>query len=115
MDVYEDLNINPNLIEKYITKKTKAIMPVHWTGRMCNMQKIKLIAKKHKLFIIEDAAQAMGATYKNKFLVTIGGMGGFSFYGNKIITPGEGGVVFFTHSKLKNKIYSLKNHGSKKN
>ena len=56
----------------------------------------------------------MGAKYKNKFLGTIGDMGGFSFYGNKIITTGEGGVVFFKNSKLKNKIYSLKNHGRPK-
>ena len=61
VDVNEDLNINPDLIEKSITKKTKAIMPVHWTGRVCDMKKIIKIAKKHNLHVIEDAAQAMGA------------------------------------------------------
>ena len=58
VDVGDDLNINPDLIEKAITKKTKAIMPVHWTGRVSNMDKIVKIAKKHNLVIIEDAAQA---------------------------------------------------------
>ena len=64
VDVGEDLNINPDLIEKAITKKTKAILPVHWTGRMANMEKILKIAKKYKLIVIEDAAQAMGAYFK---------------------------------------------------
>ena len=61
VDVKNDLNINPDLIEKAITKKTKAILPIHWTGRLCNMEKILKIAKKYNLTVIEDAAQAMGA------------------------------------------------------
>ena len=66
VDVDEDLNIDPNLIEKAITKKTKAIMPVHWTGRVCQMDKIIKIAKKYKISVIEDAAQVMGSYYKRK-------------------------------------------------
>ena len=66
VDVDDDLNINPDLIEKAITNKTKAIMPVHWTGRVCRMDKILKIAKKYNLIIIEDSAQAMGAYYKKK-------------------------------------------------
>ena len=61
VDVGDDLNINPDLIEEAITKNTKAIMPVHWTGRVCKMEKIIKIAKKYNLKIIEDAAQATGA------------------------------------------------------
>ena len=63
VDVGEDLNINPNLIERAITKTS--ILPVHWTGRMANMDKILKIAKKYKLIVIEDAAQAMGAYFKH--------------------------------------------------
>jgi dTDP-4-amino-4,6-dideoxygalactose transaminase len=66
VDINEDLNMNCEMIESKITKKTKAIMPVHWTGRVCEMNKIKNIAKKHNLLIIEDAAQGMGSFYKKK-------------------------------------------------
>ena len=65
-DVGQDLNLDPSSIEKLITKKTKAIMPVHWTGSICDMDKIKKIAKKNNLLIIEDAAQGMGSYYKGK-------------------------------------------------
>ena len=64
VDVDDDLNMNTELIESSITKKTKAIMPVHWTGRVCKMDKILNIAKKYNLIVIEDSAQAMGAYYK---------------------------------------------------
>ncbi len=101
-------------VKKLINKKTKCIMPVHLYGHCCDLNKLFKITKNKKILIIEDAAQAMGAKYRGKFLGTIGDMGGFSFYGNKIITTGEGGIVFFKNSKLKNKIYSLKNHGRKK-
>ena len=103
-----------NKIEKLINKKTRCIIPVHLYGHCCDLSKLFKIVKHKKILIIEDAAQAMGAKYKNKFLGTIGDMGGFSFYGNKIITTGEGGVMFFKNSRLKNKIYSLKNHGRSK-
>jgi perosamine synthetase len=101
-------------LKKLINRKTKCIIPVHLYGHCCDLRKLFKIINDKKILIIEDAAQAMGATYENKFLGTIGDMGGFSFYGNKIITTGEGGVIFFKNSKLKNKIYSLKNHGRKK-
>lgn len=103
-----------NKLKKLINKKTKCIIPVHLYGHCCDLSELFKIVKHKKITIIEDAAQSMGAKYKNKFLGTIGDMGGFSFYGNKIITTGEGGVVFFKNSKLKNKIYSLKNHGRPK-
>lgn len=103
-----------NKLKKLINKKTKCIIPVHLYGHCCDLSELSKIAKNKKILIIEDAAQSMGAKFKNKFLGTIGDMGGFSFYGNKIITTGEGGVVFFKNSKLKKKIYSLKNHGRSK-
>jgi perosamine synthetase len=97
-------------LKKLISKKTKCIIPVHLYGHCCDMDELKKISKK-KIIIVEDAAQAIGAKYKKKFLGTIGDFGGFSFYGNKIITTGEGGVILTNKVNYKNKLYSLKNHG----
>ena len=88
-----DWNINPKEIEKKITKKTKAIMPVHIYGYPCNMNEINKIAKKHKLYVIEDAAEAMGALYKGKIAGSLSDISCFSLYSNKIITTGNGGMV----------------------
>ena len=72
-------------LSKLINSKTKCVIPVHLYGHCCDLQKLSKITKKKKILIIEDAAQAMGAKYKNRYLGTISNMGGFSFYGNKII------------------------------
>mgnify|MGYP001561964501 CR=1 FL=1 len=94
VDVESDIyTIDPNLIEAAITPKTKAIMPVHIYGHPADMDRVMEIAKKHKLVVIEDAAEAHGATYKNKLTGSIGDINAFSFYANKIITTGEGGMV----------------------
>nr|MBP9670679.1 DegT/DnrJ/EryC1/StrS family aminotransferase [Candidatus Woesebacteria bacterium] len=94
VDVEADIyTINPNLIEQAITPKTKAIMPVHIYGHPADMDKVLSIAKKHNLIVIEDAAEAHGATYKGKLTGSIGDINAFSFYANKIITTGEGGMV----------------------
>jgi len=90
-------NINPRLIEKAITKRTKAIMVVHLYGHPADMDPIMAIARKHKLIVIEDAAEAHGALYKGKKVGGIGDIGCFSFYGNKIVTTGEGGMVVTNH------------------
>ncbi len=112
IDVDEDLNINPNLIEKAITKKTKAIMPVHWTGRVCNMHKISQIAKKHKLFIIEDAAQAVGAFLDKKHAGTFGEISAFSTHPFKNLNAiGDGGFVITDKKQLFEKIKAYRNHG----
>ena len=112
VDVDKDLNIDVNLIEKSITKKTKAIMPVHWTGRVCNMKKIISIAKKYKLFVIEDAAQAMGAYYKGKHAGTFGNISAFSAHPFKNLNAlGDGGFVITNNKKLNNKIKAYRNHG----
>ncbi len=107
----QNLSIDLNKIEKKITKKTKAIIPVHLYGHCCELSKLLKICKKNKIYMIEDAAQAIYSTYKKKKLGTLGIFGGFSFYGNKIITTGEGGIVFTNNSKLRDKIYEIKNHG----
>ena len=114
VDVDEDLNINPDLIEKAITKKTKAIMPVHWTGRMCEMNKIGKIAKKYNLLIIEDAAQGMGAYLKKKHAGTFGNISAFSTHPLKNLNAlGDGGFVVTNNRKFYEKIKLYRNHGLK--
>jgi len=88
------LNIDPEDIERKITKKTKALMLVHYAGVACEMDKIMQIAKKYKLIVIEDAAQAIDSTYKGKYLGTFGDFGCFSFHDTKNISCGEGGALF---------------------
>lgn len=90
---HDDWNIDPSLIEKSITAKTKVILPVHLYGYPCEMEEIMKIAKKHKLFVIEDAAEAMGTLYKGLPVGGIGDIGCFSLYSNKIMTTGNGGMV----------------------
>lgn len=107
-------NIDENLIEEKITKKTKAIIPVHLFGLPANMDKIQEIAKKYKLFVVEDACQAMGAKYKGKRVGSIGDVGCFSFFPSKNLNGyGDGGMVTTNDDKLAEKIKMLRNHGSK--
>ena len=91
-------NIDPKEIENKITKKTRAIMVVHYAGMACDMDKILQIAKNNNLFVIEDAAHAIGAKYNNQYLGTIGTIGCFSFHGTKNAATGEGGA-FVTNDK----------------
>ena len=86
-------NIDPVAIEKAVTEKTKAIIPVHLYGNPCDMNEINCIAKKYNLYVIEDAAESLGAKYGGKFTGTLGDLGCFSFNGNKTITTGGGGMV----------------------
>ena len=100
VDIGDDLNINPDLIESAITKNTKAIMPVHWTGRVCKMDKIIKIAKKYNLKIIEDAAQATGAYYKGKHAGTFGKISAFSTHPLKNLNAlGDGGFIITNEKK----------------
>jgi perosamine synthetase len=101
-------NIDPYLIEAKITSKTKAIMVVHLYGHPVDMDPIMDIAKRHNLFVIEDAAEAHGAEYKGKKVGSIGDIGCFSMYANKIITTGEGGMVTTNNDDYSEKIRSLK-------
>ena len=107
----ETWNIDPTKIEKAITSKTKAIIPVHLYGHPCNMDPIMSIAKKYNLKVIEDAAEAHGSEYKGKKVGSIGDIGCFSFYGNKTITTGEGGMCITNNKTLANKMRFLKDHG----
>ena len=96
----DDLNINEELISQSITKRTKAIIVVHYAGFSCNMLKIKKIAKKNNLFLIEDAAQSFLSKHKNKYLGTIGDIGCISFHETKNITSAEGGAILINNKKL---------------
>jgi len=101
VDIREDtLNINESLIEEAITDKTKAIVPVHYAGVSCEMDSIMSIARKHNLFVIEDAAQAMMSSYKGKALGTIGDLGTFSFHETKNYNCGEGGALLINNLSL---------------
>jgi perosamine synthetase len=103
-------NIDVSKIEEKITKRTKAIMPVHTYGHPCDMDAIMKIAMKHGLYVVEDAAEAHGAIYKGRKIGSIGNAACFSFYANKIITTGEGGMVTTNDKKLAEKMQLLKNH-----
>lgn len=105
------LNIDPSKIEKAITKKTRAIMPVHLMGKPAAMDEINRIAKKHKLFVIEDAAEAHGAQYKGRNIGTLGDMAAFSLYVAHIITTIEGGIVITDKSEFAEVLRSLRSHG----
>ena len=112
VDVGEDLNINPRLIENAITKKTKAIIPVHWTGRVCQMDEIMKIANKYGLIVIEDAAQATGAYYKKKHAGTFGKISAFSTHPLKNLNAlGDGGFVITNDKRLYDKIKLYRSHG----
>lgn len=107
----ETLCLDLNEMENKITKKTKAIMPVALNGRAPNMKKLLNIAKKHSLFIIEDAAQALGSYYEGKHLGSFGDIGSFSFSTPKIITTGQGGALVTNNKKLYENIIRIKDFG----
>ncbi len=107
----ETLNIDPDKIERAITKKTRAIMPVHLMGKPADMEKILRIAKKYNLCVIEDAAEAHGAEYKGKKVGSIGDMAAFSLYAAHIVTTIEGGIVITNDKKKAEILRSLRNHG----
>jgi perosamine synthetase len=110
----ESWTISAVEIEKNITPKTKAIMPVHLYGHPCDMDAIMAIAKKHNLFVVEDCAEALGTLYKNKHVGTFGDAATFSFFGNKTITTGEGGMVLFRDEKILQHATVLRDHGMSK-
>lgn len=117
--VFVDVDLRSHLIDvsqiaKKVTRKTKAIIPVHLYGSPADMTQISKLAKKHKLFVIEDAAQAHGAVYKNKNAGTLSDIGCFSFYpGKNLGALGDGGAVVTNNLKLYEKIHGLRNYGQK--
>ena len=112
VDIKEDYNLDESLIEKKITKKTKAILPVHWAGRICEMTKIMQISKKHNIPIVEDACHGILATYKNKFAGTFGDFGCFSMHPLKNLNIwGDGGFIIIKKKSMYKKMLLLRNHG----
>jgi dTDP-4-amino-4,6-dideoxygalactose transaminase len=105
------LNMDVNLIEEKITPRTRAIVPVHFAGHPCDMDPIMELASKHKLAIIEDAAHALETKYKNRKIGNLGNPTAFSFYANKNITTGEGGMVVLNDDFLADEIRVLRLHG----
>lgn len=106
-------NIEPTKIETAITSKTKAIMPVHLYGQSCDMDSIMEIAKKHNLYVVEDCAQAHGATYKEKKIGSFGDAAGFSFYpGKNLGALGDAGATVTNNEELAKKVRALGNYGS---
>ncbi|MCX6671893.1 MAG: DegT/DnrJ/EryC1/StrS family aminotransferase [Euryarchaeota archaeon] len=107
-------NIDPEKIEKRITKKTKAIMPVHLYGQAADMKRIREIAEEHDLHVIGDACQAHGAAYDGKMVGSFGDVECFSFYPTKNMTTGEGGMVTTDNDEFAELMMSLRNHGREK-
>lgn len=105
------LNIDPSKIESAITEKTRAIMPVHLMGKPADMDPINEIAGRHKLYVIEDAAEAHGAVYKGKKAGTLGDMGAFSLYVAHIISTIEGGIITTGNEAFAGVLRSLRSHG----
>ena len=107
----DTLNIDPLSIEKNISKKTKAIIPVHFAGRICKINKILKIAKKNNLKIIEDCAHALGSKIGKKHVGTFGDVGCFSFYPTKNFTTIEGGMIITNTKKISDYVSLARNHG----
>ncbi|NIP62294.1 MAG: aminotransferase class I/II-fold pyridoxal phosphate-dependent enzyme [Nitrosopumilaceae archaeon] len=112
VDILKDnYTIDPFDLEKKITSKTKAIIPVHIYGNVAYIDQIIEIAKKHNLYVIEDAAQSLGSTFKKKHTGTFGDLGCYSLYPAKVMTSGEGGFIVTNNTKLKDKLLMIRNHG----
>ena len=112
VDIKDDYNIDEKKIEKAITRKTKAIMPVHWAGRPCELDKIKKIAKKYKLKIIQDSCHCIDARYKSRHLVEYGDICTFSLHPLKNLNVwGDGGFMLTQDKKIADKLFLLRNHG----
>jgi perosamine synthetase len=104
--------MDPDKLEEQITSRTKAIIPVHLYGHPCNMDAVVEIAERHNLYLVEDAAEAHGAEYKRRKVGSFGYIACFSFYGNKIITTGEGGMCLTSDEGLYRKMLVLRDHGA---
>ena len=105
------LGLDPNSVENCITKKTKAIIPMDYGGSSCDIFGLKQVAKKHKLVLIEDAAESLGSSFKNKKVGSVADSAIFSFCGNKVLTTGEGGAVITNSKKIFEKIKLIRSHG----
>jgi len=114
VDIKEDYNMDENKIVTAITKKTKAIMPVHWAGRPCELDKIYSIAKKYKLHVVQDSAHVIGARFKKKHLINFSDACTYSMHPLKNLNVwGDGGFVVTNKKQLAKKLYLIRNHGLK--
>jgi len=111
----ENYTMDPDDLTKKVTKRTKAIIPVHLYGHIAYMEEIIEVAKKNNLKIIEDASQSLGSKFKQKHSGTFSHLGCFSFYGTKVITSGEGGAIVTDNKILYEKLKQIRNHGQAKN
>ncbi len=107
----ENYTIDSDDLQKKITKKTRAIIPVHLYGNVANIERLSEITKKYNLPIIEDSAQSLGSTYKGKHTGTFFEMGCYSMYPAKVMTSGEGGFIVTNNKKLRDKLLMIRNHG----
>ncbi|MDO8480289.1 MAG: DegT/DnrJ/EryC1/StrS family aminotransferase [Nanoarchaeota archaeon] len=113
VDVGDDFLMNPALVEQAITSKTKAILPVHLYGQPCDMDALRSIAERHKLVIVEDAAQAIGAAYRKKPVGSLGDAAAFSLYATKNIMSGEGGMVTTPRADVADWCRRFRSHGQR--
>ncbi len=114
VDIADDLNMNVELVESKITEKTKAIIPVHLNGRLCDMEMVGEIARRYELIVIEDAAQSLGARYDGKSAGTFGEVGAFSLHPMKTLScAGDGGFLSTGDNELADKVRLLRNHGQR--
>ena len=112
VDILKDnFTMNPDDLERKITKKSRAIIPVHLYGNVAFVDRISEIANKHNLSVIEDSAQSLGSTFKGKHTGTFFDLGCYSLYPTKVITAGEGGFVVTNSKKLRDKLLMIRNHG----
>jgi dTDP-4-amino-4,6-dideoxygalactose transaminase len=109
--ISSNYTMDPEDLKRKITKKSKAVIPVHLYGNFAYMNEISEIANKHNLDVIEDAAQSLGTTYKNKQSGTFSRMGCFSMYAAKVVTAGEGGAIVTDEKELYEKLRKIRNHG----
>ena len=112
IDIDKDtLGLDPTILENSLTKKTKAIIPVHYAGMPCNIEEISQIASRKKILLIEDAAESLGSHINKKMTGTFGDMGIFSFAGNKVLTTGEGGAIVTDSKQIYEKLKLIRSHG----
>lgn len=106
-----DYTIDPDDLERKVTSKAKAMIPVHLYGHTADMKRISEIASKHSLHVIEDACQSLGSTYNGKQTGSIGELGCFSFYASKVLTSGEGGAIVTNSKEFADRLRMIRNHG----
>jgi len=113
-DIGDDYNIDPAEIERRVTPRTRAILPVHYSGQPCQMDRILPLAREHNLHIVEDAAHAIGAKYRDQMVGTLGDVTAFSFYATKNMTTAEGGMITTENDDLAERMRLLSLHGISK-